>query len=94
LSREPLQAAPRAVRESEEVRNHLRCVVCGVPWQEHTDVCSRHPLMYLHACVGVVASGLWACCDHAGVRLDDVAAACPHGCGCHTPDPLDREALP
>ena len=51
------QAAPAPVRDETALRDHLRCPVCAVPWNTHTDACSRHAFIYLHACVGVTPSG-------------------------------------
>lgn len=76
--------APEALRSDSRNRDHVRCGVCGVPWEEHTFACTRHPQRGLDACVGIVPSAAWRCCELAGIAFTDWATAeCPFLCGCH-----------
>lgn len=66
-----------------EARPHLRCEVCGIPWEQHTDDCPRHAVRYLHECLGHGRAGAWACCDRPGAVDAEAWQACPNGCPCH-----------
>lgn len=62
---------------------NLKCEVCGVPWELHTEGCPRHQLRYLHECRGHGRNGLWQCCPRAGVEHPSDLDACPARCPCH-----------
>jgi hypothetical protein len=46
----------------------IKCEVCGVPWDDHTDACPRHG--YRPECRGMGRDGR-------------PTFVCPRGCSCH-----------
>jgi hypothetical protein len=64
----------------------IKCEVCGVPWDDHTDACPRHG--YRPECRGMGRGGRLECCPRAGLiqgmgRDGRPTFVCPRGCSCH-----------